>query len=80
MWQRFEFKFQRYRKLKFGDFQWAAGFKDEDVVYVYFQKKARGDVQEDKIKESAIDLVYKVGSTRQPTFSRYADYESRWYI
>jgi hypothetical protein len=52
MWKRFGFTLQRYGKPTFGDFQWAAGFKDDNDVLVYFQKKAKGEVQEDIIKES----------------------------
>jgi hypothetical protein len=52
MWERFGFTLQRYGKPTFGDFQWAAGFKDDDDVHDYFRKKAKGEVQEDKIKES----------------------------
>ena len=39
-------------KPTFGDFQWAAGFKDDDDVRDYFRKKAKVEAQEDKIKES----------------------------
>ncbi len=52
MWERFGFTLQRYGKPTFGDFHWAAGFKDDDDVHDYFRKKAKGEVQEDKIKES----------------------------
>ena len=52
MWERFGFTLQRYGKPTFGDFQWAAGFKDDDDVRDYFRKKSKGEVQEDKIKES----------------------------
>jgi hypothetical protein len=52
MWQRFGFTLQRFGKPTFGDFQWAAGFKDDDHVHDYFRKKAKGEIQEDKVKES----------------------------
>jgi hypothetical protein len=52
MWERFGFTLQRNGKPTFGDFQWAAGFRDDGDVRDYFRKKAKGEVQEDKIKES----------------------------
>jgi hypothetical protein len=52
MWERFRFTLQPYGMPTFGDFQWAAGFKDDDDVRDYFQKKANGEVKEDIIKES----------------------------
>ena len=51
MWGRFRF-LRRFGQATFEDFQWAAGFKNEDDVHDYFRKKANGEVQEDKIKES----------------------------
>ena len=44
--------FQRYGKPTFADFQWAGGFKDDVDVHDYFRKEAKGEVQEEKIKES----------------------------
>ena len=41
-----------YGKPNFGDFQWAAGLKDGDDVRDHFRKKAKREIQEDKIKES----------------------------
>ena len=58
MWKRFEFTLQRYGKPTFGDFQWAAGFKDDDDVHDYFRKKAKGEVQQDKIKESLTEKLW----------------------
>jgi hypothetical protein len=52
MWERFSFTLQRYGKPTFGDFQWAAGFKDDADVRDYFRKKAKEEVKEDEIKES----------------------------
>jgi hypothetical protein len=56
MWERFQFPLQRYGKPTFGDFQWAAGFKDDDDVRDYFLKKEegekKGEIKEYKIKDS----------------------------
>jgi hypothetical protein len=52
MWERFGFPLEHDHMPTFGDFTRAAGFKDDGDVRDYFQKKARGEVKEDDIKES----------------------------
>jgi hypothetical protein len=52
LWERFEFPLGHDHVPTFGDFTRAAGFKDDDDVRNHFQKKARGEVKEDDIKES----------------------------
>eukprot|EP00804_Cyclotella_cryptica_P001862 CCRYP_019353-RA/>CCRYP_019353-RA protein AED:0.08 eAED:0.08 QI:0/-1/0/1/-1/1/1/0/338 len=52
MWERFEFDCVFEDGPSFGDLKRAAGFGNCKDVRDYFQRKARGEVQEDDIKDS----------------------------
>lgn len=52
MWKRFGYILEHDGKPTFGDLKRAAGFKTDVDVRDYFRKKAKGEVKEDRIKDS----------------------------
>lgn len=59
MWKRFGFPLREDGKPTFGDFKRAAGFKNCKDVLDYFAKRAKGQVNEDEIKESFSEEEWK---------------------
>ncbi|KAL7502695.1 hypothetical protein ACHAWX_000522 [Stephanocyclus meneghinianus] len=52
MWERFQFACAFEDEPSFGDLKRAAGFGNWKDVHNYFRRKAKGEVQEDEIKDS----------------------------
>ncbi|KAI3630376.1 hypothetical protein MIR68_011811 [Amoeboaphelidium protococcarum] len=50
-WQQFNYTLERKGKPTFGDLKRAAGFRGDEDVREYFEKRALGEIEKDDIKE-----------------------------